>query len=49
MHEFKEFVDNCSQESPMSSQKSRILAYDVHDVRSNDGLIILTTFLLAKS
>lgn len=44
MHEFEEFVDDCLEEFPMSLEESRILSDNVHDIRSNDSLVVLSTF-----
>lgn len=48
VHEFKQLVDHSLQETPMSTQKSRILTNHVHYVGSNDRLVILATLLLAQ-
>lgn len=49
MHEFKELVDDRFEELPVSSEEAWILANDVHDVRGNDGLVVLPSFLLTQT
>ncbi len=49
MHELKQLVDNRLEELPVGSQESRILAYYVHDVGGDDGLVVLSSFLLTQA
>lgn len=49
MHKLKEFVDHRFKEFPMSPEEARILSNDIHNIGSNDRLVILATFLLAKT
>lgn len=43
VHEFEELVDDRLQELPVRFQETRILADDVHDVRSDDGFVVLSS------
>ena len=49
MHEFKEFVHNSSKKSPVGPKETRILTHDIHDVGSNNRLIVFASLLLAKT
>ena len=49
VHELEQLVDDRLEEPPVSSQESRVLAHDVHDVRGDDGLVVLALLLLAKA
>jgi hypothetical protein len=49
VHELKELVDDRLEELPMGLQKSRVLANDVHDVGSDDGLVVLASLHLGKT
>jgi hypothetical protein len=46
VHELKELVDHCFEELPMCTQESRVLAYNVHNIRGYNRLIVLAAFLL---
>ena len=49
VHEFEELVDDRLEELPVRLQESRILAHYIHNIRSNDGLVVLSSFNLAKA
>lgn len=49
MHELKKLVDDSLEELPVSSEKTRILANNVHDVRCYDGFVVLPSFLLTQA
>lgn len=49
MHELKEFVDHSFEELPVGSEKAWILANNIHDVGGYDGLVVLSSFLLAQT
>lgn len=49
MHEFKELVNYSFQKLPVGPQEARVLAYDVHDVGGDDGLVVLAPLLFTKS
>jgi len=49
MHKFKQFVDNCLEEAPVSPQEARILADHVHDVGGNDCLVVFATLLFTQA
>lgn len=49
MHEFKKLVDDSFEELPVSSEEAWVLADDVHDVRSDDGLVVLSSLLLTQT
>jgi len=49
VHELEQLVDDRLEELPVDAQKPRILADDVHDVRGNHRLVILSPLLLAKA
>ena len=48
MHELKEFVDNGLEEFPVSSEKTWVLADNIHDVRGYNCLIVFAPLLLNK-
>ena len=48
VHELKELVDYRLQELPMRFEEAWILADDVHDVRGNDGFVILAALNLTQ-
>lgn len=48
MHELKELVDHGFEELPVGSKKTRVLANNVHDVRGDDGLVVLSSLLLTE-
>ena len=48
MHELKQFVHNGLQKFPMGAQKTRVLAYNIHDVGGNDSLVVLAASHLAQ-
>jgi hypothetical protein len=43
MHEFKKLVDDSFEEFPVSLEETRILAYDIHDIASDDGFVIFSS------
>lgn len=49
MHELEEFVNDSLEELPMSSEEARILANNIHDVGSNDRLVVLPSFHFTQS
>ena len=49
MHELEQLVDDRLEEPPVRPQEPRILSDDVHDVRSDDGLVVLPLLLLTKA
>lgn len=49
MHELKQLVDHSFQELPVGSEETWILANDVHDVGGYDGLVVLSSLLLAQT
>lgn len=49
MHEFEELVNHGLQELPVCAQESRVLANDVHNIGSDDGFVILSSFLLTQT
>jgi hypothetical protein len=49
MHKFKQFVDNRLEETPVCTQEAGILSYNVHDVGSDDGFVVLATLLFTQS
>lgn len=49
VHELEELVDNGLQELPVRLQKARILADDVHNVRRNNGFVVLPALDLAQA
>lgn len=48
VHELKQFVHDCFEELPVRFQESRVLADDVHDVGSDDGLVVFAALQLDK-
>jgi hypothetical protein len=49
VHELKQFVNYCLQEFPMGLEETRILSYDVHDVRCDNSLVVLAALHLRKA
>ena len=49
VHELKQLVDHGLEEPPVRPQEPGVLSHDVHDVGSDDGLVVLAFFLLAES
>jgi hypothetical protein len=49
MHKFKELVDDSFEELPMGLEEARVLSDDVHDIRRNDGLVVLAALNLTKT
>lgn len=49
MHEFKQFVDDSFEELPVSSEEAWVLANNIHDIRGNDGLVVLPSLLLTQT
>jgi len=46
VHKLKELVDHRLEEFPMGSEKTRILANNIHDIACDDGLVVLAPFHL---
>jgi hypothetical protein len=49
MHEFKKFVDDSFEKFPVSLEETWILAYDIHDIAGDDGLVIFSSNHLCES
>mmetsp|Transcript_67821 Transcript_67821/g.151460 ORF Transcript_67821/g.151460 Transcript_67821/m.151460 type:complete len:474 (+) Transcript_67821:1658-3079(+) len=49
VHELEELVDHRLQKFPVGAEKARILADDVHDVGSDDRLVVLAALHLAQT
>ena len=49
MHKLKQLVDDGFEEPPVSSQEAGVLAHHVHDVRRDDGLVILASLLFTQT
>ena len=49
VNELEQLVHDRFEELPVCLEESRILADDVHDVGSDDGLVVLATLDLAKA
>lgn len=49
VHELEELVHDRLEELPVRLEEARILAHDVHDVRGDDGLIVLAALLLHQT
>src|SRR5690242_513303 len=49
VHELEELVDDSLQELPVCLEESRVLANNVHDVTSDNGLVVLATLHLGKA
>lgn len=49
VHELKEFVDHRFEKLPMCSEKTWILANNIHDVGGYDGLVVLSSLLLTQT
>lgn len=49
VHELKQLVDHSFEELPVGSEKTWILANDVHDVGGYDGLVVLPSLLLTQT
>lgn len=49
MHKLKQLVDHSFQELPVGPEEPWILADDVHNVRGYDGLVVLSSLLLAQT
>ena len=48
MHELKKFVDYCFQELPVRLQESWVLPNNIHNIRCDNGLVVLATLDLAQ-
>ena len=48
VHKLEELVDDSLEELPMRFEEARILANDVHDIRGNDGFVILAALNLTQ-
>lgn len=42
MHEFEELVDDCLEEFPVCLEEPWVLSNNVHDIRRDDCLVILS-------
>lgn len=49
VHKLKEFGDDRFKEAPVGSQEPRVLSHDVHDVASDNGLVILAALVLTQT
>jgi len=49
MHELKQLVDDGLEEAPVCTEEPRVLTDDVHDVRRNDRLVVLASFLFTQA
>ena len=49
VHELEELVDDCLQELPVRLEEPRVLADDIHDIRRDDGLVVLPALDFAKA
>ena len=49
MHELEEFINHSLEELPVRLEEPRVLAHDVHNIRCNNGLIILAAFHLGET
>lgn len=49
VHELKQLVDNSLEEPPVGTEEPWVLSNNVHDVGSDDGLVVLALLLLAKA
>ena len=49
VHELEELVDDRLKELPVRLEEARVLADDVHDVRGDDGLVVLAALDLAQA
>ena len=49
VHELEKFVHDRLQEAPVGAEKAWILSHYVHDVGSDDGLVVLAFLLLTQS
>ena len=49
MHELEQLVDDCLQEFPVCLEEARVLSDDVHDIGSNDGLVVLAPLDFAEA
>lgn len=48
MHELEQLVDDSLEELPVGTEEPWVLPYNVHDVGSDDGLIVFPSLLLAQ-
>ena len=49
MHELEELIDDRLEEFPVSSEESGVLSHHVHDVGSDDGLVVFAPLLFAQT
>ena len=49
VHEFEQLVHYGLQELPVRTKKARVLADHVHNVGSNDSLVVFASFLFAQA
>lgn len=47
--ELEQLVDDSLEELPVSFKETRILTDDVHDIRSDDSLVVLSSFHLGQT
>ncbi len=48
MHKFEQLVDNRLEKLPMGAQEPRVLANHIHDIGSDNRLVIFASLLLAQ-
>jgi hypothetical protein len=49
VHKFKEFVDNSLQELPVGFEEAGVLSDNVHDIRSDNGFVVLSALDFAET
>ena len=49
VHKLEELVDNSLEELPVRLEEPRILSDDVHDVTSDDSLVVLSALHLSQA
>ena len=49
VHELEKLIDDRLEELPVRFEEARVLADDVHDVRGDDGLVVLAALDLAQT
>lgn len=49
MHELEELVDDSLEELSVSLEEPELLANEIHDVGSDDGLVVLASLHLAQA
>lgn len=43
VHKLKQLINDSLEELPVRLEETRVLAHDIHDVTSNDSLVILAS------